>query len=559
MAQMVPEQQLSFARGMNDTSAPTEYLPDECELVQNGRISFDGQTIERRGGSEKMHSTALDSGSQCYGAIEYHTAAAGVQQLVVFMGDKMYTSITEGATWVEQASGLTEAYWSIVIMREGAANVLCCANGGTNSYQWDGTTWATISNIPNDVKYLAVFGDRLYATGHSGITIVASKVGDLEVYATPDGLSIRAQTHDGDTEMTGLYALGSVLLAFKENSVGYIEGFGFNTLEVETGARGISRSVGCVAFRTIQAVGDQGVCWLSKRGIEFYQLGGPVTLVSRSIQNFIDGVNWSQLSSTPGTAVGMWWPQKHEYWCALPVSADQNDWMVGYRPPHGQGNQTQQPAALMLHKYAATADDTLYTNTTDGYLELSTAADRDQGDTLFGYLIHTATGGQFMAIDASGYLDFAAALHDHAAIFLADVAGAELTTSPISCGYDGFVRQLEKGDTDNATTGADDGEVIAFKVVTRPFFFGQPMRQKKARIIRVASQQAAVGTWTVRVVADGNDGTTHAVTTEAATKPLTVKARVGKKGVAIQAEITTNDDMKLSAVEMAAKMLAEPW
>jgi len=297
---------------------------------------------------------------------------------------------------------------------------------------------------------------------------------------------------------------------------------------------------------------------LSKRGIEYYQIGGRINLVTRSIQNFVNGINFSQLISTPGTAVGMWWPQKHEYWCAVPVSSDQNDWMVGFRPQHGEGNQTEHPAALMLHKYAATADDTLYTDS-NGHLELSTAADRDQGDTVFGYLIHTESGGQFMSIDGNGYLDFAVAGHDHAAIFLADISSDERATSPISAGYDGFVRQLERGDTDNSATGADDGEAIAFRVVTRPFFFGQAMRDKKARVIRLATQQDASASLKVRVVADGSDGTQHTISQLASEKPTTAKARVGKKGAAIQVEITTNDETKISAVEVAAKMLAEPW
>lgn len=52
MALLARETQVTFARGMNDTAAPSEYLPDECELLLNGRVSFDGQTVERRGGSE---------------------------------------------------------------------------------------------------------------------------------------------------------------------------------------------------------------------------------------------------------------------------------------------------------------------------------------------------------------------------------------------------------------------------------------------------------------------------------------------------------------------------
>jgi hypothetical protein len=559
MAIMSREQQLSFARGMNDTAAPTEYLPDECELLRNGRLSFDGQTVRRRGGSERLHTSALNSGAQGYGGIEYFTAA-GAQQLVVFMGDKMYYSTNEGATWTNPsgATSLTEAFWSLVIIREGAANVLCCSNGGTNSYQWNGSTWATISNIPDDVKYLAVFGNRLWATGHSGITVVASKVGDIDTWASPDGLSIQAQTHDGDAVMTGLYQMGSVLLAFKSESVGYIEGYGFNSLEVETGARGISRSVGCVANRSIQAAGDQGVCWLSKRGVEFYQIGGQVKLVTRQIQNFIDSINWSQIDSTPGLPTALWWPQKHEYWCAVPVSSDQNDYMIVYRPPHGEASQEAHPPALMLHRYAATDNDTLYVDSS-GYLTHSTTSDRDEGDTAGGYLITVLSGGQFMAVSASGYLVFASARHDHRAVFLADLTSGAVTTNPISCGFDGFVRQLEKGNTDNSAAGTDDGETIAFSLITRPFLFQQPMRQKKARSIRVSSQQSEAHTMTVRVKADGAEKTLHTVTLAANSKPTTIKARVGAKGIALPVEIASNDDISISAVELAANMLAEPW
>lgn len=552
MAQMVKEQQLTFARGMNDTAAPIEYQEDECELLQNGRVSFDGQTVQRRGGSEKTHSTALNSGGDGYGGIEYYTAA-GAQQLVVFMGDKMYTSTNEGGTWTQRATGLTEAFWSLVIMREGAANVLCAANGGTNSYQWNGSAWATISNIPNNVKYLAVHGNRLWASGHSGIDVVASKVGDIDTWSTPDGLTVKAQTHDGDPTITGLFQLGSVLMVFKSESTGYVEGYGFNTLEVEAGARGISRSVGCMAPRSIQAVGNQGVCWLSKRGLEHYQMGGVITPVSRSIQKFIDGVNWSQISSTPASSTAIWWPQKHEYWCSLPVASSQNDYMIGYRP----GTEAR-PPALMLHKYAATEDDTLFLDG-DSYLDLSTTSNRDQGDTLFGYLTTSLTGGQYMTINSDGHLGFAAAPHGDATLFIADISGAELTTTPMSCGYDGFVRQLEKGDKDNQSPGSLEGEDIAFKLITRPFFFGQPMRDKRARVVRVASQQSDSSTVIVKVKADGVDGTGHSITYGITRKPVVKKVRVGTKGNAQSVEVTSTDDVKIGSIELAAAVFEESW
>jgi hypothetical protein len=554
MAVMVSEQQLTFARGMNDTAAPVEYLPDECELLLNGRVSFDGQTVERRGGSEKLHSTTLSSGDTIFGGIEYRKAD-GTQQLVVFAGDKMMTSVNGGATWVQQASSLTEAYWSLVIMREGAANVLCCSNGGTSSYQWNGTAWAVISNIPNNVKYLAVHGNRLWGTGHSGIDVVASKVGDIDTWSTPDGLTVKAQTHDGDPEITGLFQLGTILLIFKRESTGYIEGYGFNTLEVEAGSRGISRSVGCVAHRTIQAVGDQGVCWLSKRGIEQYQIGGQITLVTRPIQNFMDGINWSALNGSPGLPTALYWPQKHEYICAVPVSTDINDYMVGYRPP-----SAERPPALMLHQYIATDDDTLYIDDDDGYLGHSTSGDKDQGDTNFGYLRTTPIGGQYMQIESSGYLSFAVAQEGNvSSLFVADLSGAALVATPISCSYDGFVRQMETGNLDNAAPGGSGGATINFKLRTRPFLFKQPLRGKQARVIRVSSQQRDTSTVSVRVNADGADQTTHDLAYPISARPTVKKARVGGKGVALPVEIASADAIKIGSVELAAAVQRDAW
>jgi hypothetical protein len=288
------ESHVSFGRGMNDTAAASEYRRDELAYLLNGRVSFDGNAVERRDGSQRSHSAALNSGAQGYGGTEFVTAG-GTQQLVVFVGDKMYSSINDGVDWTERATGLPTGRWSLVTMRVGSDNYLICANGGTNSYYWDGTTWAALSNIPDNVKYVAVFNDRLWYAGHSGHTVGASKVGDPQVHATPDGLSIQAATHDGDTEITGLFTLGNALLIFKRGSFGYLEGFGHRSLMVEVGARGLSRSVGCVAHGTIAPVGDQGVMWLSERGFEFYRLGGEPELVSRPVQNFVDGFSWSNI------------------------------------------------------------------------------------------------------------------------------------------------------------------------------------------------------------------------------------------------------------------------
>ena len=58
------EQQVSFARGMQDSAAPTEFQQDEVELLLNGRVSFIGNSIDRRKGSAKTPASALTSGAQ---------------------------------------------------------------------------------------------------------------------------------------------------------------------------------------------------------------------------------------------------------------------------------------------------------------------------------------------------------------------------------------------------------------------------------------------------------------------------------------------------------------
>ena len=311
--QLQREQQTSFARGMNDTSAPGEFNADEVALLYNGRVSFLGNALDVRGGSAKTHGSALNSGTQGLGGKEFVTAA-GAQQICVFVGNKFYYSTDEGATWTNPsgATGLATAYWSMVQMRVGASNYLVCVNGSTAAYYWDGTTWGTLANAPAGAKYAAVFNDRLYLAGHSGGEVAACAVANPASWAAPAGFTVQFTTHDGEQEITGLYQLGPVLLAFKRESTGYLEGFGFNTIDVEAGGRGLSRSVGLLAHRSIAPAGTQGCAWLSALGFVHYQIGGVIELISRPVQNFMDTVSYTNIKSLSGQPTAMYWPQKNE-------------------------------------------------------------------------------------------------------------------------------------------------------------------------------------------------------------------------------------------------------
>ena len=565
------EQQVSFARGMQDSAAPTEFQQDEVELLLNGRVSFIGNSIDRRKGSAKTHASALNSGAQCYGAAEFFTAA-GAQQLCAFIGDKFYFSANEGLTWTNPsgATSLSTAYWDTAQMRVGAANYLICTNGSTNIYYWDGSTWGTLSNEPANAKFCAVFNDRLYVAGHSGVTVAASSPGAPNTWAAPDGYTVEVTTHDGEQELTGLYQMGTVLLAFKRESTSYLEGFGFNTLEVEAGGRGLSRSTGCLAFRSIAQVGEQGVCWLSERGFEFYQLGGQIQLVSRPIQSFLDTLAWTNIKNGQGIPSSMYWPQKNEYWCALPAASGQNDYVFRWRPP-----TATTPACIMLDKHVAEGSATVFVNNDPndyddyehsnyGNLMVNDDTSRKQVRIVNGNLTVANTGLYTQEVTdatiAAGNLQLAVVAHDHAALFAADRDDEEQISAPWGAGYDGFIRKIEIGNTDNAsTTVADDGESIQLRVLSRPLLFGSQTRRKRLRTLRVASSQGAEATLSITPVADGSDGTTKTLTmpVSAGDRPRAKKSRTSLKGYSLQLNITSSDDVSVGSMEAIAEPLRE--
>ena len=268
MGRLLEEVTADLARGMLDDLSAVRYPSNVAAQIINGRIFPDG-SCGRRDGSIRLHPSAL--GLVGYGGIEF-TTAAGVAQLIAIVDDAFWVSTDGGVTWVDNtgANTLDEAYYDFATMRVGATNYLFAANGAANIWRWDGTTLDATPNAPSDVTYLAVFHGRLYAAKHTSPIIQASKIANPAIWAAPDGITVQIITHDGN-DLTGLYQVGPHLLVFDHHATSYIDGFGEQTLVTVSGAEGFSRSVGCSGFRTIRGVGENQVCWLSERGIEYYR------------------------------------------------------------------------------------------------------------------------------------------------------------------------------------------------------------------------------------------------------------------------------------------------
>lgn len=535
----------SFAKGMNDSAAATAYRRDEAAVIINGRIAPEG-TVSVRKGSRRAHAAALNGGAQGYGGTVFVTTA-GVVQWLAFVGAKAYVSINEGATWAQIATGLRTDYWSFAAMRVGAVDTLFCANGHTAMYSWDGTTWAAAAGVPaGSIRLLAVFNKRLVVAGHNGIVVQMSEVGVPSNFTTPDGLFLQINTDDGDNEITGLFDLSPHLMVFKRKSTAAVDGFGAVDLEVQAGATGLSRSVGCLAFRTIVAVGDTSVMWLSERGLERYSLANGLRLMSGSLRTFFAGLAGGTIADTPGLPCAIYLPDSTEYWCSVPTYAAKNDTTVIL-------NLTTEAATLQRHA-PAVGGGTVFVDA-DGYLQFEATPTRSQA-RLVNSVLTLAEGGQggaYVGLDVNGYIELLENFSDNAALFVAD-RGVEVNT-PVQIGYDGFVRWLEEGTLDDV---ASDGVPIGFRLVTRPLIFGDLYRRKLGRFLWVSVVAPDGALVYVNVIVDGRPRQTHALAFPSSMngQPKTRMVRVNGKGTTVQVEVRTSDQMSLAGVALTAGRIA---
>lgn len=559
MAKLFSEVTAGFGRGMQDDVSAIRYPSDAAAEITNGRIQPDA-TIRRRPGCQRTHSTALNSGAIVYGALEFKTAA-GTIQWIVFAGTKAYKSENSGASWTEIGTGLREDYYSFATMRVGADMFLYAANGDTTVKRWDGTTFDTNPNAPSGVKFLAVFNARLWYAGHSGPLVVGTKIADPSVIASPDGVTITVLTHDGDA-ITGLFQIGPHLLVFDEDSTSYIDGFGEQTIIVAAGATGFSRSVGCIAFRTLASVGENAACWLSKRGIEYYAPNVGIRLVSRGIQKFLQTINRVSIFDAPGipTATYDWISQ--EYYCALPNAGTTNDRVAvinllqsgrdWFGAPEIDEYSTSSASAEVLFDddadaegyFATDAGGTGLRNGAEGYADLAEVGE----------------GSVKTIEDAQGYLssDIANALT--ASLFVAadDTRGSVV----FSAGYDGFVRKHDSVDLDDMLSDGTGGFDVELNVVSRPFLFGNPRQRKRSRVIHSAVIADAATTADISVRANGAVLAEHenvAYTATAFNQPKRKGTRTLAIGDEPQVVFTSVDDVRLALLGLSAEKMREPF
>jgi hypothetical protein len=548
---MIEELTTDFSRGMYDSVSPGRYPKASVRQIFNGRVQPDG-SVERRWGGIRT-SAAVPNAGTGYGGSRF-TTAAGTDQIIAICGAKAYKSEDYGTTWTEIATGLRQDYYTFAEMRVGATNYLFMANGDTTIKRWDGTTWDTVPNAPSGVKFLAAKDRRLWVSGHSGVLVQACKINDPETWSSPNGLTVQV-----DQTPTAMAVVASHLLVFDRHSASYIDGYGEQTLLVAAGATGWSRSVGCTAFRSVVGVGDNGLCWLSERGVEYYSPGSEIKLVSNSVQEFLGEIDWEELYGAPGRISATYNETSQNYHIVLSTNGTRNNRKlilnlfqrdVDYQR---SGNIA---AAAIDRPQSTSGGDLLFGGDSDGYLAVVDGGFELESDSN-GYmrLDTDGSGGDPTSEDADGYLDTVTDDTLPATLFV-----APYTDKPnvvYSIGYDGFVRRHYNVDSDDMLSDESGGVEVTMSIRTRPYGQRYADQTKRGRTIHVSSIQEDTATITVQGYGRGTatasqDLTMTALGVDHADRQ---KARIKFDADAPQIELRTKDKVKITMIGLSFELL----
>lgn len=549
-----------FGQGMLDNVSPINFPTNACGNITNGRI-FPDASVRRRFGTIRTNSSQINSPGQAYGCIEFIRASDLQVQLCLFIDTKFYVSTDNGATWTDKTGGnsLSGAAYSLATMRVGSTTYLFGANGATSIWRWNGTTLDACPNAPSGVKYIAVFNGRLYATGHSGVIVQGSAIGDPTTWSSPSGLTIQIITHSGDTP-TGMYQIGPHLLVFDVDATSYVDGYGEQTLIVAAGATGFSRSVGCIAFRSIVGTGENSCCWLSKRGIEYYSAATGIQLISRGLNKFFrTSLNRNAIAGDATIPTATYDPLTMDYYLAIPTVTTQNDTVVVINLLQ-RGEDYIGGIEIDSYNVVVAGSNYFFQDDGNGYLG-SGGSNGLYTDTM-GYAALMPGGTVIPTIqDSQNYL--ASAVTGAMCATLFTQSDSNRGTVVCSAGYDGWMRKHDAVNLDDENSDGSGGLLFSLSITSRPFLFKNPRQRKYTRALHCSSINAADAKVYLYVV--DNSGTTIAVGSNPITikanqlnQPRRILARVFNRGDDPQAQIVSSDDVRIVLLGLSAGNLREP-
>jgi len=290
----------NFSAGVNQAVSRLLMANDEVSVIENGELEKVGSIYKARG--YEMRGSAVNANYDILGMINAYKSSDGTQKQIVIADDAAesdaytYNPITDD--WTAHNLSLTSgAKAEFASFLDGFFMV-----NFSDATRWnDLSAWSTSTNVTNapKAKYIQLYLDRLYtAYVVSGGSTYPSRViySDLP---TTGSLTWNNSTNyfDVDTDngdvIKGLGVNASRLLIFKKDS---LYRYDTNTLYQVPGCPGT------VSQRSVKNI--QGyTLYLHDTGIWSYN-GTSAVLISRKIQELIDGINTAEAADSCATVIG---------------------------------------------------------------------------------------------------------------------------------------------------------------------------------------------------------------------------------------------------------------
>lgn len=284
----------AFSGGLNVSSDEGQLRPDEVRIAEDGRLTEYGGIL-RRGGTQRLHATALQSGSPVLGGYSWQRVGV-VQQLAVSNGILHTATYNIPTTWTAQSgSMISNARARFAPFWDGASEVCYVADGGLLN-KWDGTTFSTDLSGSPSVSLIAVHNNRLFGSGDTANPqrLYASSLNDGDTLGDTSSGGVIADVRTfGQQEITALLSLGDTLLIFHRRGISAFTGYSQDDIAISSGTRGLSADVGTTAPDTCISVENVGY-FLSDRGIYSVDTSRGVRSISSKIEALIATLDQTQ-------------------------------------------------------------------------------------------------------------------------------------------------------------------------------------------------------------------------------------------------------------------------
>ena len=272
--------------------------------------------IQTRKGYTKLLSTSLSN--PIYGMFSAYKSDGTTKQLIYGSGTSLWKYNNAGGSTALTATGggsvtfTSNQQFDFDIYND----KVYCANGTDSLYSYDFSGLASVATGGTSPQNVRVHKNRLWWVPKNSSTLYFSDAGNPTSFPTNNFIQINTQ--DGQM-ITGIEVLVDSLIVFKTDSVWVVVGeplgAGNTTTIGNLQLRRANSDTGCVAFRTIQKVGNV-LMFMGRAGIYVFQnyatqlISQPINNTFRTMNPNFQNLSWAVYSA-----------YEKKYICGYPTAA----------------------------------------------------------------------------------------------------------------------------------------------------------------------------------------------------------------------------------------------